>query len=119
MVYADVNMLTTIIRNLVSNAIKFTPSGGEIVISARQFEKEPNFVYISVKDSGVGISEENQSKLFKIDKSFTTLGTHQERGTGLGLILVKEFVEKHGGKIWVESELGKGSVFSFTLPKGK
>jgi len=114
MITADGDMLKTIVRNLVSNAIKFTTANGKIELNA--FEDSTN-VEVSVKDSGRGISRENKDKLFKIDSNFTTRGTKDEEGTGLGLILCKEFVEKHGGKIWVESELDKGSVFKFVLPK--
>ncbi|NWF89305.1 MAG: PAS domain-containing sensor histidine kinase [Ignavibacteriaceae bacterium] len=116
MVFVDKNMFHTILRNLVSNGIKFTNDGGSIVVSAKMF---PKFVEISVKDSGVGISEANLQKLFKIDTSFSTQGTNKERGTGLGLMLCKELVEKNGGKIKVESELGKGTTFVINLPKGK
>jgi signal transduction histidine kinase len=114
-VEADRDMLLTIIRNLISNAIKFTPKGGEISMKATQ-TKDDKFVQILVTDNGVGISKETQSKLFDIGENTSTKGTENESGTGLGLILCKEFVEKHGGKIWVESELGKGSNFKFTLP---
>ncbi|MGM0498536.1 MAG: tetratricopeptide repeat protein, partial [Bacteroidota bacterium] len=113
-VYGDEEMLTTTIRNLTSNAIKFTVEGGSVTIKTNENENE---ILVSVKDTGLGISEENQQKLFKIDQNYSTYGTQQERGTGLGLILCKEFVEKHGGKIWVESEINKGSTFTFNLPK--
>ncbi|KUG24718.1 two-component system sensor histidine kinase [hydrocarbon metagenome] len=112
-VYADVNMLKTILRNLISNAIKYTHSNGEIAISAVQNQ---NNIEITVSDNGVGMSEETRNKLFEIDANITTTGTANEKGTGLGLILCKEFVEKHGGEIWVKSELGKGSALIFTLP---
>ncbi|MFZ4457251.1 MAG: hybrid sensor histidine kinase/response regulator [Bacteroidales bacterium] len=112
--FADSNMVQTVLRNLLMNAIKFSNKGGEITISAA--EQEHSFE-ITVKDNGVGISPENIQKLFKIENSITTKGTANEKGTGLGLMLCKEFVEKHGGKIWVESELGKGSAFKFTIPK--
>jgi PAS domain S-box-containing protein len=112
-VYADVNMLKTILRNLISNAIKYTHSNGEISISAA---KNQNNIEITVSDNGVGISEETRDKLFEIDSNITTTGTADEKGSGLGLILCKDFVEKHGGKIWVKSELGKGSAFTFSLP---
>jgi signal transduction histidine kinase len=111
--YADRIMLSTILRNLISNAIKFTNLGGKIDISA---VSQQDHVEISVADNGVGISEENQKKLFGADVNFTMNGTENESGTGLGLMLCKEFVEKHGGRIWVESKLGKGSDFKFTLP---
>ncbi|MCK5171384.1 MAG: PAS domain S-box protein [Bacteroidales bacterium] len=111
--FADENMVKTVIRNMLSNAVKFTPENGEIKISC-YIDKE--FVKYSVKDSGIGISEEDQKKLFRIDTHHSTPGLSNEKGSGLGLILCKEFVEKHGGKIWVKSEIGKGSVFYFTLP---
>jgi two-component system, sensor histidine kinase and response regulator len=112
-VYADVNMLKTILRNLISNAIKYTNSNGVIAISAIQ---KQNNIEISVSDNGVGMSEEIRNKLFEIDANITTPGTADEKGSGLGLILCKEFIEKHGGEIWVQSELGKGSAFTFSLP---
>ena len=115
---ADRNMLSTIIRNLVSNAVKFTHKGGKISIQSDVVAdgKEDGFVIISVIDNGIGIPNEMQSKLFKISKNRSAKGTENETGTGLGLILCKEFVKKHGGKIWVESETGKGSRFVFSLP---
>ncbi len=117
-VNADSAMLAIILRNLISNAIKFTHQEGEICINAQSKLDINNQKYIelSVKDSGVGIAKEKQAQLFKISKNISTTGTEGETGTGLGLILCKEFVEKHGGKIWVESEEGKGSEFIFTLP---
>jgi len=113
-VNADQNMLQSIIQNLVSNAIKFTNHKGKIVIEA--IEKD-NFYHISVKDTGIGIHPKDVHKLFRIDIQFTMLGTEKEKGTGLGLNLCKELVEKHGGKIWAESEPGKGTTFIFTLPE--
>ncbi len=115
---ADKDMLSTIIRNLVSNAIKFTPIGGQIKIEVNlpTISNNQEFVEIMVIDSGVGILKEVQSKLFDISENTSTQGTEDESGTGLGLILCKEFAEKHGGKIEVESEIGKGSTFSFTIP---
>ena len=112
-VFADIDMLKTVLRNLVLNAIKFTKSGGVININAEENQER---VTISVSDNGVGIRAENLAKLFEISQVFTTTGTAEETGTGFGLLLCKEFVEKHGGKIWVESEIGKGSDFKFTLP---
>jgi len=112
---ADRNMLTSIIRNLVSNALKYTPSGGEITLSASSDLKETR---ISVLDTGIGIKTEDLEKLFKIEESKSTIGTDNEKGTGLGLLLCYDFVEKHNGKIWAESEVGKGSLFSFTIPHG-
>jgi len=112
-VFADKAMIGTILRNLISNAIKFTKPGGEILISVTECQTE---IIVSVKDNGVGIPRNIISKLFRIDENYTTSGTNNERGTGLGLILCKEFIEKHGGNIWVESVEGKGSMFSFSLP---
>jgi signal transduction histidine kinase len=108
---ADKDMISLIIRNLISNAIKFTHKGGKILIDAKN-----KLIEITVKDNGIGIPKEIQSKLFDIDENKSTQGTENETGTGLGLILCKEFVEKHGGEIWVESEVDKGSKFIFTLP---
>ncbi len=117
-VSADKNMLLTIIRNLISNAVKFTPKGGIIELNStlKANEKNHKFVKIGVMDSGVGVSKEIQSKLFDIGESVSTKGTENESGTGLGLVLCKEFVEKHGGEIWVESDIGVGSEFYFTIP---
>ncbi|HEX7468424.1 MAG TPA: PAS domain-containing sensor histidine kinase [Methanobacterium sp.] len=112
-VFADIDMLKTVLRNLVLNAIKFTNNGGAIKINAEENSKN---VTISVLDNGIGISPENLTKLFDISEVTTTKGTAKETGTGLGLLLCKEFVEKHGGRIWVESEVGKGSDFKFTMP---
>jgi signal transduction histidine kinase len=112
-VFADIDMLKTIFRNLVSNAIKFTNRNGIISVSAIQ---EAGMVTVSVSDNGIGIRADKLKKLFDISQRQTTTGTAEETGTGLGLILFKEFVEKNGGKVWVESEFGKGSNFKFTLP---
>jgi PAS domain S-box-containing protein len=113
LVTADKSMIETILRNLISNSVKFTNCGGHISISVNVSSK--GFT-ISVSDNGVGIEKTDQEKLFRIDKSHTTSGTQQEMGTGLGLLLCKEFVEMHGGEIGVESEKGKGSRFYFTIP---
>ena len=113
-VSADSNMLQSIVRNLVSNAVKFTLSGGNVLISARN--SEDNMALISVKDSGIGMSKEILDDLFLIDAKSGRRGTEDEPSTGLGLVLCKEFVEKHGGRIWAESEEGKGSVLYFSLP---
>jgi signal transduction histidine kinase len=110
---ADPNMLTTVVRNLVANAVKFTESGGTIAISARQ---TGNVVELDVSDTGIGISADGLNKLFRIDAKYTRKGTADEDGTGLGLLLCKELVEKNGGTIRVESEVGKGSTFTVTLP---
>jgi signal transduction histidine kinase len=112
-VTADLQMVKTILRNLINNAIKYTNINGEIVINASELKK---FVEVRIKDNGVGISNENLKKLFKVDTFHSTPGTHNEKGTGLGLLLCKEFVELHGGAIRIESETGKGSLFAFTLP---
>ncbi len=115
-IFADIHMLKTILRNLISNAIKFTKQCGRIDINAVQLK---NTVTISVSDSGVGLSAVLLNELFDITKMRTTKGTNNESGTGLGLYLCKQFVERHNCKIWVESELGKGSNFSFTMPISK
>ena len=115
-VRADNAMVNTILRNLISNAIKFTNPGGSIVISA---ERKAEELLISVADNGVGINQVSINKLFRIEETYSTLGTQKEKGSGLGLLLCKEFVEKHGGRIWVESEVGKGSTFLFTIPLKK
>ena len=113
-VFADIKMTNTVLRNLISNAIKFTNTNGFIYVSA---ESNENFVTIKVRDTGVGIDEKFSDRLFKPDSSFTTEGTAHEKGTGLGLVLCKELVEKQGGKIRVESIKGQGSTFLFSLPK--
>ncbi|MBN1182455.1 MAG: tetratricopeptide repeat-containing sensor histidine kinase [Bacteroidales bacterium] len=113
-VYADKEMLNTVIRNLISNAIKFTHSGGNVEVSSMTIDSH---VEVSVKDSGVGMTKDEIRMLFRLDVHHTTMGTFNETGTGLGLILCKEFIERNKGKIWVESEPGKGSCFIFTLPK--
>ena len=107
-------MVYTILRNLISNAIKFTKNGGKIDINAEPGGSE---VTITVSDNCIGMEPEMMAKLFDISQIYTTEGTESEEGTGLGLLLCKEFVEKHGGKIWVESKAGKGSDFKFTLQK--
>ena len=110
---ADRNMIKTILRNLISNAIKYTHKNGKVEVKA--IFKDSRAV-ISVSDNGIGMTKETMAKLFRIDADLFTPGTENEKGTGLGLLLCKEFVKKHNGKIWVESELGKGSIFSFSLP---
>jgi len=116
LVYADSKACSTVIRNLVSNAIKFTESGGKVEVDANITNNE---VVISISDTGIGMSQDSISKLFRIETHKTTVGTNNEIGTGLGLILCKELIEKHGGKIWIESEIGKGSKFNFSLPNKK
>lgn len=113
-VYADEKMLNTILRNLISNAIKFTPHEGRVIVSANSNDKE---IEILVTDTGVGISSGDLTKIFKIDEKTGRVGTDNEPSTGLGLVLCKEFIEKHNGKITVESKVGEGSIFRFTIPK--
>lgn len=114
MVNADKNMLDTVLRNLISNAIKFTHELGTVKVFASEFGK---YIQITVADSGIGLSDDDKEKLFRIDVNNSEIGCSKEKGTGLGLILCKEFVERHEGKIWVESQFGKGSEFKFTIPK--
>lgn len=112
-VYIDANMISTVFRNLLNNAVKFTPEGGLIAISTK---KNNNFIEVTIKDSGVGMSQDMQDLIFTEKSSNTNLGTGSEHGTGFGLILCKGFIDKHGGKIRVESDPGSGSAFRFTLP---
>jgi PAS domain S-box-containing protein len=112
-VFCDQNMVKTVLRNLVSNALNFTRKNGQVIISSQVDEEK---ITLSIADTGVGISEENISKLLRIDKKYIGTNVNGEKGTGLGLILCNEFIEKHNGKIWIESEVGIGSKFSFTLP---
>lgn len=112
-VYADKDMISTILRNLISNAIKFSFPEGRIIISSKENRNE---LIISIKDSGIGMTKEHIDKIFRFDEIYSTPGTNKELGTGLGLILCKEFAEKHGGRIWVRSEKGKGSEFKFAIP---
>ncbi|MCF8298270.1 MAG: hybrid sensor histidine kinase/response regulator [Saprospiraceae bacterium] len=115
-VICDKNMITTVIRNLISNALKFTNNNGEVKVCANY---KGDFVEVAICDNGVGIDETSRKKLFKINEKVKTPGTANEEGTGLGLLLCKEFIEKNGGKIWVESEIGKGSQFKFTVIKAE
>jgi two-component system sensor histidine kinase ChiS len=112
-IVADKNMIRTILRNLITNAVKFTYKEGQVKVDAVAYK---NHLEISVADTGIGMSQETMAKLFRIDANLTIRGTDNEKGTGLGLLLCKEFVERHNGKIWVESEEGKGSTFKFLLP---
>lgn len=111
----DVNMISTVIRNLLSNAIKFTGDNGQIDIS---HEERNQKLYVSISDNGVGIAKKEINRLFKLDVNPSSIGTSDEKGTGLGLILCNEFINRHGGEIWVESEPGEGSIFKFYLPAG-
>ena len=116
-VFADQNMLESTIRNVALNAVKFTNKGGQITISARSVSR--NSIEISVKDTGIGMSKEIMDKLFRIDEHISRVGTEGEASTGLGLLLSRDFIEKHGGRIWAESEEGKGSTFYFTFPSNE
>ncbi len=115
-VYADKSMIDTVIRNLVNNALKFTSAGGHVAILAH-----PNgrFMEISIEDTGVGIKKEDMAKLFSLNAPHSTVGTGQEKGTGLGLIMCKEMVEQNGGQIWIESEPGLGTQVKITVPLRK
>jgi PAS domain S-box-containing protein len=113
-VFVDSNILQTTIRNIVSNAIKFTPKGGKIHLSAKTTRDK--HVEVSIRDTGIGMKNEMINNLFRLDVRTNREGTEGEPSTGLGLLLCKEFVEKHGGRIWIESEVGKGSTFYFTMP---
>jgi len=113
LVKCDLNMINTILRNLLSNAVKYSYQNGQITVSV---DTADNHYEVSIEDNGVGIKKEDLPKLFRIDCDINTIGTGSENGTGLGLILCKEFVEKHGCTIRTESEPGKGSKFIFTLP---
>jgi two-component system, sporulation sensor kinase E len=112
-ILADRNMITTVLRNILNNAIKFTPIGGQIVISS-WYENKSDF--ISIRDTGIGMTQETINKLFKIGNAHSTYGTEKEKGSGLGLILCREFINKHGGEINIRSEVGKGSEFIISLP---
>jgi len=115
LVFADPEMIQTVIRNLVTNAIKFTPEKGRISLGLVDDDEEK--ITIFVMDNGVGIDPDKKDQFFRIDNNYSTLGTNDEKGTGLGLVICKEFVEKNGGQIWVDSTPGKGSKFYFTLFK--
>lgn len=115
-VYADENMIKSVLNNLISNAIKFTNWNGRVKVTS---EKENGHVIVSVSDNGIGMTSEEISKLFRIEKHFHKTGTANEKGTGMGLILCKELIEKNGGSIYVDSTIGKGSTFRFTIPTAK
>ena len=112
-VNADMMMMNTVIQNLFSNAIKFSNPGGKVEITGTVIN---NNVEIELTDNGIGIKEEDLSKLFRIDIHYVEIGSAKEKGTGLGLILCKDFIEKHGGKITIESSLGKGAKVKFSIP---
>jgi signal transduction histidine kinase len=131
-VYADENMLDTIIRNLINNALKFTPLGGQVTISAQDSRQQTadsreensstsyllpstHYIEVSIADTGVGMPPQVKEKLFKLNQHVTTIGTGKETGTGLGLIICQEMVAKSGGRIWVESEVGQGTTVRFTV----
>lgn len=107
-------MFGGIIRNLVSNAVKFTPKGGSITISAKSVSDK--FIEISVMDIGIGMDKDMIDNLFRLGVSTNRQGTEGEPSTGLGLLICKDYIEKHGGEFWAESEMGKGSTFRFTIP---
>ena len=115
-VYADIDMIKTVIRNLLSNAIKFSNEETEILVTVQEQE---GMAVVSVKDSGCGIDEENQKKLLHTDTHFSTFGTNNEEGSGLGLLLCQDFVIKNGGRVWFTSVKGEGSIFSFSIPLKK
>ncbi len=115
-VHADIDMIKTVIRNLLSNAIKFSNEATEILVTVQEQE---GMAVVSVKDSGCGIDEENQKKLLHTDTHFSTFGTNNEEGSGLGLLLCQDFVIKNGGKLWFTSTKGEGSTFSFSIPLKK
>jgi signal transduction histidine kinase len=114
-IFADRNMLKTILRNLITNAVKYSHTGGKIMIESKLL---PSFVEIAITDTGVGIAPNRLEKIFTLDEKITTRGTAEEKGSGLGLLLCKEFIEKHKGKIWINSEPQKGTTVFFTLPLG-
>lgn len=113
----DNDMIKTVMRNLLSNAIKFSNKGGTISISVNV--NDPDFVVVSVKDNGCGIKDDDKAKLFDVKTHYSTFGTDNEEGSGLGLLLCLDFVNKNGGKLWLDSVEGEGSTFSFSLPKSK
>lgn len=114
-VFADVSMINAVMRNLISNAVKFTNNNGTIIIGVNSSQSNNNQICVFVKDTGIGMDEEIKSKIFKIDQKVTRFGTNEETGTGLGLLLSKEFIEKHGCSLWFESEENIGTTFYFTL----
>ncbi len=114
--YADENMMASVVRNLISNALKYTPKGGEVLINSITDE---NQIIINVTDTGIGIDDTHQKEIFQKDERKSSVGTDGEKGTGLGMLLCRDFVKTNGGEIWVKSEKGKGSTFSFSIPLRK
>lgn len=115
-VSADIDMLKTVVRNLISNAIKFSNENSEVLV---KLEAKDGMAVVSVQDHGCGIDEEGQKKLLHTDTHFSTFGTNNEEGSGLGLLLCQDFVVKNGGKLWFTSKKGEGSIFSFSVPLKK
>ncbi|NDW11595.1 hybrid sensor histidine kinase/response regulator [Bacteroides sp. 214] len=115
-VYADIDMIKTVVRNLLSNAIKFSNENSEVLVTV---ENREGMVFVSVQDHGCGIADENQTKLLHTDTHFSTFGTNNEEGSGLGLLLCKDFVQKNGGELWFTSKKGEGSIFGFNIPLKK
>ena len=113
--YIDANMMSLVLKNLITNAIKFSREGGSVEIDAEMLD---NKIVVSIKDHGIGMAEENINKLFE-QETFTTRGTANEKGTGLGLFISKNFIENNGGKIWIDSKEGQGSTFRFMVPQAK
>ncbi|MBI1937456.1 MAG: response regulator [Ignavibacteriales bacterium] len=114
---ADERLISQAVLTLVSNAIKYTPEGKEVLIFSQRFKA--GMIELVVRDEGLGIAEENQTKLFRIDQKFSLVGTNGEKGSGLGLTLMKEIIDKHGGQVWFYSKVGEGSEFHFTVPEAK
>jgi signal transduction histidine kinase len=115
-VYADRNMVRTVFRNLLSNAIKFTPENGSIQLYSKRLKQDGDYIKISIRDSGIGISKKALPNLFSLKDNYSSKGTSGEVGTGMGLLFCKEFIDIQGGSIHAESTEGKGSIFSFSLP---
>ncbi|MCL5244216.1 tetratricopeptide repeat-containing sensor histidine kinase [Cellulophaga sp. 20_2_10] len=114
LIFSDPNQIDIVIRNIISNALKFTPKEGKITIDAQE---KYQFIEVTIKDTGIGMSEEDLSKVLATNQSHTTFGTNNEKGTGLGISLCKEMLENNGGNLWAKSKLGKGTTFYFTIPK--
>ncbi|MBA3530655.1 MAG: hybrid sensor histidine kinase/response regulator [Ardenticatenales bacterium] len=115
-VHADEYMVDTILRNLISNALKFTLQGGQVTLFAQRLPEAPQWVEVTVTDTGIGVSPQDLAKLFRLGTHYSTVGTAQERGTGLGLLICQEMIQKQGGEVWADSEVGQGTTIRFTLP---